>query len=1370
MRDFLRLTKAVVTRYSQVLLILSAFTLMVLSSYYFIRDTEVKHLRRNAEDAILYTELNIKSDLLEPETLLGGISETIRSMIIHGESSEAINDYIKYINNYVESGDGKRLLGVTGFFGFFDVYGGIFPLGSIIWDPGNDYDPSIRPWHTGAVDAAGRISITEPYINFYSNELTITMSRSIFDNDGNSIGIVCLNIELTRIKQYAVDTRFTKDGYGFLMSKNLDVIAHPEPSMIGQPLAKISSGISAFDKTLRQGNNVSEAIEYDYRGIESIVFIQRLYNGWYMGVVTPKDNYFNSTVNLTFILSVLGTIFAVLLIWILLRISREKAGSDERMLLILESNPLGASFCNKNHKIIDCNQNTVDMFGASSKKEYIEKFHIFSPEYQPDGKLSREKVSEVIQKAFKEGYYRFEWMHQKYDGEPVPCEVTLVRVKYKNDYSVIAYTRDLREQKQMLKEIQQRTRLLNTVNVAASILLNNEDMFAFEASLLKCFNLIGHCLDADRVQIWRNEMFENELHFVLRYEWLSNYGKGCSSVPYGLHFSYNMKKEWLELFLRGEFINAPLSEMTEEDRAFLKNFEMKSTIIIPMFLEGNFWGLFSIDDCRREHIFSEDEVNILSSAGLMMISAVNRNVQAIKMRETEERIRIMMDAAPLCMIFWDGKLNIADCNNEAVKMFGFSDKEEFLSKFIYLSPEYQPDGTNSAEKGVRLVRKALEEGYSRFEWMHKKPDGEQIPAEVTCIHVKHRDELTVIEYIRDLREQKAMIAQMHKAEIAEESSKAKSDFLAKMSHEIRTPMNAILGIAEIQLQNETHSREIKEAFVRIYNSGGLLLGIINDILDLSKIEAGKLILMPAQYDIASVIYDTVQLNIVRFESKPIDFFLDINENLPLLLVGDELRIKQILNNLLSNAFKYTHKGSITLTVYTEPLSTEEDSKIKLIFIVSDTGQGMTAEQIDLLGTEYSRFNMESNRKTEGAGLGMNITQNLIKLMNGYISIESTPDMGSTFTVTLPQECVGTSVLGKELAANLMQLNFESSIKIRNIQMKKEYMPYGSVMIVDDVESNLYVAKGLMSPYGLKIDTVTSGFEAVDKIREGSSYDIIFMDHMMPKMDGIEAARIIRNLGYTKPIVVLTANIIAGQAEMFRENGFDDFISKPVDMRQLNMVLNKLIRDKYPHDVVEAARKQRDTMYQSTQDSKPVDPQLGNFFLNDAKKVITTLETLFSKKLRRSDDVSAFIINVHAMKSSLANIGEMDLSGEAAKLEQAGREQDTGLILYELPAFLEHLYAVVEKFESKEEARNKTHDITIEEKNIPFLKEKLLAVKSACELYDKKAAKEILAELRQKTWPHSVEEQFGILSGLFLHSDFDIAAKAINDYLNQFENS
>jgi signal transduction histidine kinase/CheY-like chemotaxis protein len=752
----------------------------------------------------------------------------------------------------------------------------------------------------------------------------------------------------------------------------------------------------------------------------------------------------------------------------------------------------------------------------------------------------------------------------------------------------------------------------------------------------------------------------------------------------------------------------------------------------------------------------------------MMINAINRNIQVEKIREAEERTQVMLDAAPISIFLWDNDLQLADCNQEAVKMFSLADKQEFIGKWKMLSPEFQPDGRDSHEKGVALVQKALDEGYSRFEWMHQKLDGEQLPVEVTCIRVKYRNEFSVTEYIRDLREQRAMIAEMRKAEIAEESSKAKSDFLAKMSHEIRTPMNAILGIAEIQLQSETHQPITKEAFERIYDSGSLLLGIINDILDLSKIEAGKLVVNPAKYDIASLIHDTVQLVRMRYESKPIEFILNVNENLPLILIGDELRIKQVLNNILVNAFKYTDEGSVSMTIYAELAETEYDTKYNdvrtIVFAVNDTGQGMTAEQVSKLGTEYARFNMEANRRTEGTGLGMNITRSLIQMMNGSLSIESTPGMGSTFTVRLPQKYVGSSIIGNELANNLMKLNVNNSTKIRNMQMKREFMPYGRVLVVDDVETNLYVARGLMAPYGVSIDTAISGFEAVEKIRDGSSYDIIFMDHMMPKMDGIEAAKIIRSLEYKNPIVALTANALTGQDQMFLDNGFDDFISKPIDIRSLDAVLSKFIHDRYPLEVIEAARRDKDKLIESKKINKSVDPQLAEFFVRDAKKALAIMESIYANKCRRADDISLLIINVHAMKSALANIGEPDLSAEASKLEQAAREQNINLILSDIPSFFERLNAVIIKNEAKIVAQKETE----ESGDNVFLREKLLVIKAACESFDKKTAKNALSETRKKTWAQSVDGQLANLAEYLLHSEFDEAIKFIDDYVKQLQ--
>jgi signal transduction histidine kinase/CheY-like chemotaxis protein len=423
-------------------------------------------------------------------------------------------------------------------------------------------------------------------------------------------------------------------------------------------------------------------------------------------------------------------------------------------------------------------------------------------------------------------------------------------------------------------------------------------------------------------------------------------------------------------------------------------------------------------------------------------------------------------------------------------------------------------------------------------------------------------------------------------EQAIQANNAKSVFLAKISHEIRTPMNAILGITESQLHDEMLPLDMQESLGTIYNAGYLLLDIINDILDLSKIEAGQLEITPTEYNVADLINDIIHLNVIWYDYKPIEFNLQVDENIPAALVGDEQRIKQILNNLLSNAFKYTERGRILLSVSIE--YTGQEGQRTLVFYVSDTGQGMTAEQTKKLFDEYTRFNTEANSAIEGMGLGMSITKSLVQLMNGEITVESNPGKGSAFTVRLPQGIVvGSGMLGRETAENLKQFRYNKISRIKKTPyIVREYMPYGKVLIVDDMEINLDVTERILAPYGLSIETAGNGFEVIDRIKNGARWDIIFMDHFIPKMDGIKTAKIIRTLGYKQPIVALTANALTGQAEMFLSNGFDDFIPKPVDTRQLNAVLNRLIRDKYPAETVEAARRSRKSRKKHTAADAP----------------------------------------------------------------------------------------------------------------------------------------------------------------------------------------
>jgi PAS domain S-box-containing protein len=538
------------------------------------------------------------------------------------------------------------------------------------------------------------------------------------------------------------------------------------------------------------------------------------------------------------------------------------------------------------------------------------------------------------------------------------------------------------------------------------------------------------------------------------------------------------------------------------------------------------------------------------------------------------------------------------------------------------------------------------------------------------------------------------LTEIRRTEIAEASNKAKSQFFAMISHEIRTPMNAILGITEMKMQDETLSPDMAEALYMIRNSGTILLNIINEVLDLSKIEAGKFQLVPIEYEAAGFINDTVQLNMSLVKSKPIEFKLHVDKNIPSILYGDPLRIRQILSNLLSNSFKYTAEGVVGLSVFVEPDEAESGNtkpEVMLVFRVSDTGQGMTAEQIRALFDEYSRFNPQANREVEGTGLGMNITQHLIQLMNGTISVKSNPGKGSLFTVRLPQGIASSEPIGAELAENLQEFRWNRVSRMKKAKIVYEPMPYGSILIVDDIESNLYVAKGLTKPYKLSVDTALSGFEAIEKIKKGNVYDIVFMDHMMPKMDGIEATKIIREMDYTQPIVALTANALVGQAQMFFENGFDDYLSKPIDTRSLDVLLNKLIRDKQPPEKIEAARV-ADLRWESG--SKKItakgphaltNPRLLKAFMRDLERAILTLTEIHKNNFCSDEDMQMYVISAHGIKSALAGVGYIELSALALKLEQAGKRNDTEEMLSNTPLFIDGLRDLLKEIAPEEAA-------------------------------------------------------------------------------------
>jgi signal transduction histidine kinase/DNA-binding response OmpR family regulator len=510
----------------------------------------------------------------------------------------------------------------------------------------------------------------------------------------------------------------------------------------------------------------------------------------------------------------------------------------------------------------------------------------------------------------------------------------------------------------------------------------------------------------------------------------------------------------------------------------------------------------------------------------------------------------------------------------------------------------------------------------------------------------------------------------------------KTKFLATVSHEIRTPLNAIIGLSQIQLKKKL-SRDTQTALDKILQSGTTLLSIINDMLDISKIESDSFELKQIEYDVPSFINDTVQTNIVRVGSKPIKFQLEIDETLPSRLFGDEVRVKQIINNLLSNAFKYTRDGTVTLSIGWEKSIADG---IFLLITVSDTGIGIRQDDLQKLYSEYAQFDKIENRKIEGMGLGLTIVKTVVQMMSGTMTVQSEYGKGSDFCVRLLQKVVSFTPLGKDLVEKLKSSRYYNSKHDVTKNFQRAYMPYARTLVVDDVPTNLDVAAGLLEPYGMHVDCVLSGQSAVDYVRKGIKYDVIFMDHMMPEMDGMEAVRIIRNViasDYAKnvPIVALTANAIAGNEEMFLKNGFSGFISKPIDIRELDAVVNKFVRDKQSKETLAAAKNAggyRTLRTDADVRIEGVDVESGaahypspeSYFRVLHTYAKTTAELLNSFQEISPETLAQYAVNVHGLKSASYGIFAQDIGKQAEELEMLAKAGDYDAVCEKNTGFIE----------------------------------------------------------------------------------------------------
>ncbi len=597
------------------------------------------------------------------------------------------------------------------------------------------------------------------------------------------------------------------------------------------------------------------------------------------------------------------------------------------------------------------------------------------------------------------------------------------------------------------------------------------------------------------------------------------------------------------------------------------------------------------------------------------------------------------------------------------------------------------------------------------------------------------------------------------AEAANQANEAKSYFLSTMSHDIRTPMNAILGLNEMILR-DSRNEEIVSYSESIRTAGNMLLGIINDILDFSKIEAGKMNIVNVDYSVVSLLHDVVNMVQGKAEEKGLALELDIDSDIPMVLNGDEIRIKQIITNILSNAVKYTKEGTITFKVGYEKEEGRED-RIKLSVSVADTGIGIRAEDLKRLFVAFERIDEKKNRSIEGTGLGMTISESFLAMMGSHLEVVSEYGKGSVFSFVLEQEVKNWDPIGNYEEA------FRHAVSERRKYRERFTAPYARLLVVDDTPVNLSVFQSLLRRTKVQIDTAQSGDEGI-ALYMRNHYDVIFLDHMMPDNDGIETLAEMKGLSDTPngetPIVCLTANAISGMREMYINAGFTDYITKPIDPDRLeSMLLQYIPKGKLapPSDDEE-----NDDYYIPDFIFKleELDVNSGLIHCGSRESYMVTLKMYLDSAAKNAEEIEKFwavkdlkntTVKVHALKSTSRVIGALRLGDFAARLEKAGDSGDTETLDKELGELLvqyRKLIADLEPLNDLNDGSEADDRPVITQKD---MEEAYTALSEFCESMDFDSVVNIVESLNGYRFPEDEATRFDAIRKAVDNFDYDL---------------
>ena len=1158
-------------------------------------------------------------------------------MIKENKSDEEIQEYLVSQSTSIKN---TVLENMTGLYGYIN---GRFFSGTR-WEPPADYIATDRPWYIKPMENPGSITVLDPYIDVQTGNTMLAIGKTLSDG----VSVLSLDVSLEQIQHITEDSVSAGQAdIEMILNDKGVVVAHSDKNEIGKDYRAEQGTLGAMivENLDKSKDNY---FEFSLGNGHYIAYYATMQNDWRCISVNDTTSVFLSLtvilwLTISFVLAIVVIVGAIMTASakrsiVSERLSKQLSSTADIYISLHEINFVTDTFVEVQNNKAEASQmigetrnNCQQMirmimtkFSDSSSREEILDFVDFS---KLDARLKdRNTITSEFLSADKK------WRRARYIVSGRLADGRVSEAMY------------------LIEDIDAEKRDRDTALDAAKMM--NEQISSV-ANIY--FSMYDIDLENDRFR-------EVKTHASNITDLDTEYKENAQAASLASidRMTNEVSRQTMRDFVDFSTFDERFSDSNTITEEFLNNNDLwcRARFVISKCKEDGtiqhvLWLVESIDEEKRKRDKLTEAAETLnyriSSISNIYMTAHEIDVPTDTFTEIKADSKYLVDLVDDTSVQAQATLRhvmqkVCDpsCIEEVLRFIDFSTLERRLKRVNTITTEFM-----NKEKRWRR---------GRFVVSRRDERGKLLRV------------LWLIEDINDEKEERDKLVDLSERAIA--ASEAKSSFLSNMSHEIRTPINAVLGMNEMILR-ECDDRNIIAYSESIRTAGSTLLGLVNDILDFSKIEAGKMEIIPVDYDLSSVINDLVNMIQTKADSKGLELVLEISRTVPKMLHGDEVRIKQVITNILTNAVKYTERGSVTFCIGYEKIPDDENS-IMLNVSVKDTGIGIKKEDMRKLFSEFDRIEEKRNRNVEGTGLGMSITKRLLEMMDSSLEVESIYELGSKFSFSIKQTVVKWDELGDYETA------YKASLGNRTKYREKFRAPDAHILVVDDTPMNLTVFRSLLKRTGVKIDTANSGAEGLAMMLD-KKYDVVFLDHMMPEKDGIQTLHELKarpdDPNLETPMICLTANAISGAREQYLAAGFDDYLTKPIDSSKLEEMLMAYLPPEIIQRTDSGQEDSTDDELQSGEEQElpeficginEIDTKAGIANCGSVDGYLSALNTYAgmindhadeTEKYWQAGDLENATIKIHAMKSTSRIIGALELGDLAQDLELAGKAGD-----------------------------------------------------------------------------------------------------------------